>query len=86
MLFYLTPIIYPLSTLLDKYEIGKFVLLNPLAQIIQDLRYILVTPQTQTAWQQLGMLSLVPPLLIVVISIYAVWYFKKESKTFAENV
>ncbi len=87
MFFYLTPIIYPASKILDRYQhFGKLILLNPLAQIIQDLRYILVTPQTQTTWQQLGGYAVVPPILVIGTALYAVWYFKRESKTFAENV
>jgi len=86
MLFYLTPIIYPMSLVLSKYPAGKYLLLSPVAQIIQDLRYILVTPQTQTAWQLLGPLALVPVFSTVLILAMSVRYFKKESKTFAENV
>ncbi len=86
LFFYVTPIIYPMSLILEKHKIGRFILLNPLAQVIQDLRYILVTPQAQTSWQQLGGLAVLPVISIFFISAYAVRYFRKESKTFAENV
>ena len=86
MFFYLTPILYPVSYILDKYEIGKLVMLNPLAQIIQDLRYILVTPQSQTAWQLLGKFAVIPVMLVFVLGAISVWYFKREAKYFAENV
>jgi len=86
MLFYLTPIIYPVSLVLEKYPVGKYIMLNPLAQIIQELRYILVTPQSQTAWQVLGWFSLVPILSVPIVSIVAIKYFRSESKSFAENV
>jgi ABC-2 type transport system permease protein len=86
MLFYLTPIIYPMSLVLEKYEVGKYLLLNPAAQIIQDLRYILVTPQSQTAWQLLGGLAVVPVLLTVTTMLASVMYFRSQAKTFAENV
>jgi ABC-2 type transport system permease protein len=87
MFFYLTPIVYPVSYVLDKYlRIGKILLLNPLAQIIQDLRYILVTPQTQTVWNTLGWPAVIPILIVVCLGIFSVWYFKKEAKYFAENV
>jgi len=86
MLFYLTPIIYPVSLVVQRYPMGKYIMLNPLAQIIQHLRYILVTPQSQTAWQVLGWTALVPILSVPVICIIAVKYFRSESKSFAENV
>jgi ABC-2 type transport system permease protein len=84
--FYATPIIYPMSLVLQKYAIGKYILLNPLGQIIQDLRYVLVTPQAQTTWQLLHGLIVVPILFTLLIAVVAVRYFSKESKSFAENV
>ena len=86
MYFYLTPILYPMSLILTKHPEGRFILLNPLGQVIQDLRYIMVTPQAETAWQQMGSLGIIPPVLIILLSIFAIKYFRKESKTFAENV
>ncbi len=86
MLFYLTPIIYPLSFVLDKYSEGKLLLYNPLAQIIQDLRYILVTPQTQTAWSINSWRAGFSVLLTVFVLLFAAWYFKRESVEFAENI
>lgn len=89
MYFYITPIIYPMSLVLEKHKIGaygKYLLLNPMGQIIQDMRYILVTPQTQTTWQLLGWMILVPLTLVVLLAVFAVRYFSNESKSFAENV
>lgn len=86
MLFYLTPIIYPMQLVLDKYSIGKYLLLSPVAQVIQDLRYILVTPQTQTAEHIIGWLVLIPLLLTFLLLVLSVQYFRRQSKTFAENV
>jgi ABC-2 type transport system permease protein len=86
MFFYMTPILYPASKVVDKYVNGKFILLNPLAQIIQDLRYILVTPQTQTTWNILGWPLVLPVAFTGVIAIVSIWYFRREAKYFAENV
>ncbi len=86
MYFYLTPILYPMSLILVRHSEGRYILLNPLAQVIQDLRYIMVTPQAETAWAQTGRLAVVPLVFILLLSIFAVKYFRKESKTFAENV
>lgn len=85
LMFYATPIIYPLSLVPRRF--AKIVMLNPLAQIIQDSRFILVTPKTQTGWSVLGFpLALMPLVIIVATVMLATSYFKRESKTFAENV
>ena len=55
--FYATPIIYPLTQLINVgwLSIAKLVLmLNPIAQIIQDARYLVVTAQTETIWGLVG--------------------------------
>ena len=86
MFFYLTPILYPVTYVITKYSLGKLILLNPVAQIIQDLRYILVTPQSKTTWQELGGLAIIPVVVVVALSIASVVYFKRQAKSFAENV
>lgn len=86
MFFYLTPILYPISFVLDKYEIGKILLLNPLAQIIHDLRYILVTPQSQTAWSLLSGYAVIPVAFTLLLGLISILYFRREAKYFAENI
>lgn len=83
--FYITPILYPLTLVPAQYQ--KFLLLNPMAQIIQDARYVFVTPDSITIWQKLhAPWSLLPMLSVVVIAILAGVYFKKRSYTFAEDI
>jgi ABC-2 type transport system permease protein len=84
--FYATPILYPLA-LVPVYA-GKILLLNPMAQIIQDARYVTVTDQTITisslyhnAWYRL-----IPLGVAIVFVIIAAQYFRKSSRSFAENV
>jgi ABC-2 type transport system permease protein len=87
--FYATPILYPISLVLNRSELaGKILMLNPIAQIIQDVRYVLVTPSTQTIAQIYGTraIRLVPFVGAIVLVIIAAWYFKKRSKYFAEEV
>jgi ABC-2 type transport system permease protein len=87
MFFYLTPILYPITVVTEKYPQAKILLLSPIAQIIQDLRHIIVTPQSYTSYQAFGALGVFAPLLVVsIISIFSVWYFRREAKYFAENV
>jgi ABC-2 type transport system permease protein len=63
-------------------------MINPLAQAIQDARYSLITHQTQTVYQIFGggWHELIPFGLVLIVFIIGFTYFKKEAKSFAENV
>lgn len=83
--FYATPIIYPLTLVPE--QIQKFMLLNPMAQIIQDARYVFVTDTTITIWSRLHSLWVVVPFVIIaLVVLLASVYFKRQSKSFAENI
>ena len=87
--FYATPILYPLSLISNKSQMAaKLMLLNPMAQIIQDTRYILITPQTDTLLKlSHNWLAIAFPVLFILFTIYtASRYFRSNSKSFAENV
>jgi ABC-2 type transport system permease protein len=87
--FYATPIIYPLAIVVEKSELAaKLLLMNPVAQAIQDARYVLVTHETVTLNTLFGSQKyvLIPIGIIVLISILATVYFKKNQKYFAENI
>jgi ABC-2 type transport system permease protein len=87
--FYATPILYPLSLVQDKSPlIAKLMMLNPMAQIIQDSRYVLVSKETLTASSVFHnpLFILTPILIVLVISVTGVYYFRKTSKFFAEDV
>jgi ABC-2 type transport system permease protein len=83
--FYATPILYPLSLLAEKYQ--KILLLNPMAQIIQDSRWAIVSHQTITGWSILRFrYAIIPVLITFIFVVIAVPYFKRESKYFGENI
>lgn len=91
--FYATPIIYPLTQLINVgwLSVAKLVLmLNPIAQIIQDARYLVVTTQTETIWglvgQQCWLLKLIPLLIIVIVLLVGVTVFRRRSPYFAEEL
>jgi len=91
--FYATPIIYPLTQLINVgwLSIAKLVLmLNPIAQIIQDARYLVVTTQTETIWglvgQQCWLLKLIPLLIIAIVLLVGVTVFRRRSPYFAEEL
>lgn len=87
--FYATPILYPLSlvTGISDYA-AKLLLLNPVAQIIQDAREVLITNHTLTFEDVFGSgwYRLIPILVAVVLTIVAAIYFRKQSPKFAEEV
>lgn len=85
--FYATPILYTLAQVPHRF--AKLLILNPLAQIIQDARYSLITTQTTTIGQLYDnnkLIWLIPITLTVFIAVLASWYFRSQSKNFAEEV
>lgn len=84
--FYATPIIYPLAMITNE-TFQKIILMNPVAQAIQDARYNTVTKDTITTWSLIHDWRVFIPIFITIgILVFGVWYFKKESKTFAEDL
>lgn len=85
--FYLTPIIYPLA-LITNVTLQKILLLNPVAQAVQDARNVLVTSESLTIAEAYGTSTarLIPLALSLLVLIIGVLYFRKESKYFAENL
>lgn len=91
VLFYSMPIIYPLTLVADVRLFGieaqKLMMLNPLAQTIQDIRHNLISPETvPTTWSTVGNLwvAIIPVVLTIVIFIVGLVFFAKNSKKFAE--
>lgn len=84
--FYATPILYPVDLIPQK--VAYILMLNPVAQIIQDVRHLLITPEAIT----IGMLyqnewiRLIPVGFTILLAIGAAYYFKKRSPHFAEDI
>lgn len=88
-LFYSIPIIYPISLVAARSPLAaKLLLLNPVAQTIQDVRYLLITDHTITTWNYLDtpFLKIFPLFFVLVLLIFAILYFKKHAKRFAEEI
>lgn len=95
-LFYATPIIYPLSMVEQKLGevapgvgllIEKLMLLNPAAQIIQDIRHNLIAPATTpTIWTLSDNIffQMIPIALTFAMLLWGVHVFRKYSPKFAE--
>jgi ABC-2 type transport system permease protein len=85
--FYATPILYPLTKI--PHEYAKFLILNPLAQIIQDARHAVVTSDTQNIATVYGgdkWIWFFPLFLTLIIAMAGSLYFRSRSKYFAEEV
>ena len=68
--------------------IAKVLLLNPVAQIIQDARYNAVSHETITTSGLIDnvFIESIPYLLVVMTIVFATFYFKNRQKYFAENI
>ena len=86
-LFYLTPIIYPLS-LITNLTFQKLLLLNPIATSIQNARYSVVSHNSVTGATIINntWVQLIPYVMTLFLFIIGLLYFKKQSRDFAENL
>lgn len=90
-LFYAVPIIYPISMIAVSSEMAaKVLLINPIAQIIQDFRYLVITPETITTWNYVGqgnaIIKFIPIIITVALLVIGSLYFRKKSKKFSEEI
>lgn len=90
-LFYAVPIIYPITMVAATSETAaKVILLNPISQIVQDVRYCLITKEAVTTWSYVGeanfLWKLVPIIIVIIMLVWGSWYFRKKSKKFAEEI
>lgn len=85
--FYLTPILYPLSRITN-HTFQKLIMINPMAQTIQDARYAVVTHQTRTVYQVFdgGWHKFIPFIIVISAFLGGLKYFRKQSKYFAEEI
>lgn len=88
--FYVTPIFYPLSLIEEKASslVAHIMLLNPMAQIIQDARFALISPATPTIWSTISnpYIMAIPVVFVIVLLFISTRYFKARAPYFAENV
>lgn len=86
VLFYATPIIYAFHIV--PAGLAKILSLNPLVQIFQDIRSVMITPATLTTKQvfdsQLG--RILPVLSVLLVLALGAYYFRSRSKYFAEEL
>lgn len=88
-LFYAVPIIYPITMIASTSALAaKLILLNPIAQVIQDIRYNLITTETITIWNYLKnpIAIAVPFAVTIAVLVIGAIYFRRASKFFAEEI
>lgn len=88
--FYATPIIYPLQMVMSfSYQSAQILMLSPIAVIFQNARAELVGHENVITAGQLftNIWWLAIPYVIIALTlVFAVVYFKKSQKYFAERV
>ena len=88
-LFYAVPIIYPLAMVIKANILAaKILMLNPIAQAVQDVRYLLITSKTVTVWSLINnwWFKIIPIVIVAALLIFAIFYFNRRAKYFAEEV
>ena len=89
-LFYGIPVIYPLAMAANvSPAFAKVILVNPIAQAIQDVRYLLIDPEnTPTAWNYINSWPIKMIPIVLTFAIFAAGFavFKKHSRKFAEVI
>lgn len=89
VLFYATPILYPLGPGgFDDPEIEQLLMINPLAVIFEQIRVWVIEPGAPSAAAAAGgKLHLLPAATIyVAICVFAVWIFRREAPKVAEEL
>lgn len=86
-LFYLTPILYPLSRITN-VTFQKIIMLNPMAQAMQQARYVAITKVAVTDSQLFhgDIYGYIPYVILVIVFLFGIWFFNRGSSHFAEEV
>lgn len=88
-LFYGSVVLYPITMVIEQSPVlAKVLLLNPVAQAIQDVRHVLIDQANMTLYTFTNSIwwSLVPFVIVMVIILFGAWYFRRRSPYFAEEV
>lgn len=87
--FYFTPLIYPVTLVMNMdVRIAKLLMMNPMAQIIQDMRHIWTSSSNITVWQLVNTnwIVAIPYIIPWVVLVVGYIIFNKNSKKFAEII
>lgn len=85
VLFYATPVLYPIEIVPESYHQAIF--LNPLAPIFEQIRVWILDPNAPTAVGVVGVVGLIPAAAIFVgVCVLAVWKFNRDAPRIAEEL
>jgi ABC-2 type transport system permease protein len=86
VLFYATPILYPIEAVPDSYQ--HLIFLNPLAPIFEQIRVWAIEPTAPTATDVVGgAAGLLPAVGIYVAACaFGVWIFNRQAPRIAEDL
>jgi ABC-2 type transport system permease protein len=91
VLFYASTIVFPFTILVTEPGVTPsrdlwFAGLNPIAQIVQDLRWSLVSPGVHPMVNYLGVGYVIPLVIVAVIFVIGFGVFHRLTPRFAENL
>jgi len=87
--FFAVPVMYAFSLVTDRSLLmGKILIINPVAQLMQDARYMLITTKTETIYTVFGTAWAwaIPAGIVLITAIISFSYFRSRAPFFAENV
>lgn len=88
-LFYGSAIIFPISAIADKsMKVAELLLLNPVAQVVQDARHLVVNPEIMTQFTLSSNIwyIITPFAITLIVFVVGAMYFHARSPYFAEDV
>jgi ABC-2 type transport system permease protein len=86
VLFYASPILYPIEAVPANYQ--HLIFLNPLAPIFEQVRVWMIEPNAPTAVDVVGgAAGLLPAAgIFVAVCVFAVWIFNRDAPRIAEEL
>lgn len=86
MMFYATPVIYVATVVPDSWR--TWILLNPLAAAVTQLRHAVIDPTAPTAGELIGgdARLFIPLGIVVALFVLGAWAFSREAPKVAENL
>jgi ABC-2 type transport system permease protein len=88
-LFYLTPVLYPISLVAEQNEkLANLVMVNPIAAIIQQSRHAMIDPAQPSAAEAIGGAPrlLIPLGILVGTFLFGLWLFNRMAPRIAEEL
>jgi ABC-2 type transport system permease protein len=86
VLFYATPILYPIEAVPSSYH--HLIFLNPLAPIFEQVRVWMIEPEAPTAIDVVGSFPKLLPSIAVYVAVcaFGAWIFRREAPRIAEDL